>query len=342
MTNRLCQENLDTMTQLTFYGIRELTPGPRWRQLFDATWAGYRQWYLSEGEFTRPSLEVAYGMLMRHMPELTGTWERLVELSGGDETAARMLTLYDPPRFAPGCSQVALIGETPMLIRNYDYRPELCERVVYSSALTGRRVIGSSDCLWGLLDGMNDGGLAISLAFGGRHGAGSGFAIPLIVRYVLEVADTVADAIAVLARVPVNMAYNLTILDRNADTASVFVAPGVEPEVFVRCPATNHRGTVPDDPDHAQRFRSVERQRRLFTLQDRHPDPETAIAAFLEPPLYNTAYAAGFGTMYTAAYRPHDGIVDYVWPGSTWRRGFDSPDATHAATYRSGPGPMVA
>jgi hypothetical protein len=38
--------------------------------------------------------------------------------------------------------------------------------------------------------------------------------------------------------------------------------------------------------------------------------------------------------MYTAAYRPQDGVVDYAWPGSTWRRGFDSPDATHEASYR--------
>jgi hypothetical protein len=41
------------------------------------------------------------------------------------------------------------------------------------------------------------------------------------------------------------MAYNLTILDRYADAASVFVAPGAEPEVFPRCAATNNRGTVP-------------------------------------------------------------------------------------------------
>jgi predicted choloylglycine hydrolase len=321
------------METLTFYGIRELVPGPRWRQLFDATWAGYRNWYLSEGESTRPSVELAYRMLKRYMPELTDTWERLVELTGGDETAARMLTLYDPPRFLPGCSQVALTGDTPMLIRNYDYRPDLCERVVFSSAFTGRRVIGSSDCLWGLLDGMSDAGLAISLAFGGRRGVASGFGIPLIIRYLLEVADTVADAVAVLARVPVNMAYNLTILDRNGDTVSVFVAPGVEPEVFAHCPATNHRGTVPDDPDHAQRFRSVERQHALFALVARKPDPDAAISAFLQPPLYNTAYAEGFGTMYTAAYRPDEGVVDYIWPGSTWRRGFDTPDATHAAIY---------
>jgi predicted choloylglycine hydrolase len=185
-------------------------------------------------------------MLQRHMPELIDTWERLVDLAAGDEAAARMLTLYDPPRFLPACSQLALTGDTSMLIRNYDYHPDLCERVVFSSAFTGRRVIGSSDCLWGLLDGMNDAGLVISLAFGGRHGVGMGFGIPQVIRCVLEVAETIKEAVAVLARVPVNMAYNLTILDRNADTASVFVAPGAEPEVFPRCPATNHRGTVPE------------------------------------------------------------------------------------------------
>jgi predicted choloylglycine hydrolase len=328
-----CQGNLDGMTRLMFYGIRERIPGLRWRQLFDATWTGYRAWYLGEGESARPSLDKARGMLGRHMPELMPTWERLVDLAGGEDTTARMLTLYNPPRFLPGCSQVALTGVTPMLVRNYDYRPSLCERVVYSSGFTGRRVIGSSDCLWGLLDGMNDAGLVVSLAFGGRRGVAAGFAIPLIVRYVLEVAETVADAVSVLARVPVNMVYNLTILDRNADSATVFVAPGARPEVFARCPATNHRGTVPEDPDHARSFRSVERQRALFDLLARRPDPETVISAFLRPPLYNTAYADGFGTMYTAAYRPGIGVVDYVWPGSTWRRGFDSPDATHSAAY---------
>jgi predicted choloylglycine hydrolase len=333
LTKTDCQGNLDGMDNLTFYGIRELVPGPRWRQLFDATWPGYRDWYFSEGESARPSLESAQRTLRRYMPELTGTWERLVELTGGDETAARMLTLYDPPRFLPACSQIALTGDTPMLIRNYDYSPDLCERVVFSSAFTGRRVIGSSDCLWGLLDGMNDTGLAVSLAFGGRRGVGVGFAIPLIIRYVLEVADSLSDAVNVLSRVPVNMAYNLTILDRNADSTSVFVAPGAEPEVFAQCPATNHRGTVPEDVDHARRFRSVERQRALFALQAQDPDPETAVSAFLRPPLYNTEYAQGFGTMYTAAYRPGDGVVDYVWPGSTWRRGFDSPDGTHEAIF---------
>src|SRR5688500_5108738 len=108
-------------TVLTFYGIREAVPGERWRGLFDATWPGYRAWYLSEDGSARPSLRTARDMLGRHMPELVPTWERLVDLAAGDQTAARMLTLYNPPRFLPGCSQAVHIGETPVLVRNYDY-----------------------------------------------------------------------------------------------------------------------------------------------------------------------------------------------------------------------------
>jgi predicted choloylglycine hydrolase len=320
---------------LTFYGIREAVPGPKWKALFEATWPAYRSWYLSEGDGARPSLTLARRQLVRQMPELVPTWERLVELAG-DETAARMLTLYDPPRFLPGCSQAVLGGAEPMLVRNYDYDPELCERVVYSSAFTGRRVIGMGDCLWGLLDGMNDRGLAVSLAFGGRGDRGTGFGIPLVARYLLEVAETVGEATAVLARTPVNMAYNLTLIDRNADVATAFVAPGIAPEVSRLRAATNHRGMVPDWPEHASRFRSVQRQEALLDLLATSPDPSTLLAAFQRPPLYNTEHASGFGTVYTAAYRPDLGIVDYLWPGSIWRRGFDSPDGTHTIAVGDG------
>ena len=59
-----------------------------------------------------------------------------------------------------------------------------------------------SDCLWGLLDGMNDAGLAVSLTFGGRRALGDGFGIPLVVRYLLETCDDVAEARETLARLP--------------------------------------------------------------------------------------------------------------------------------------------
>jgi predicted choloylglycine hydrolase len=316
----------------TFYGIREAWPGRQWKTLYETTAAAYRAWYLSEGERARPTLATASRMLERHMPELVPTWDRLTDLTGGDETASRMLTLWNPPKYLPGCSQAVLVGERPLLVRNYDYRPDLCERVVYSSAFTGRRVLGTSDCLWGLLDGMNDAGLAVSLAFGGRPGAGKGFGIPLVVRYLLEVAETLADVKAALSGLPVSMAYNLTVLDRNGDVATVFVAPGAEPELLDLPVATNHRGLSPDWPEHAGAFRSVERQRVLLEAVEAGPDAQEFVAGFLRPPLYNTAYDKGFGTMYTAAYQPHAGVVDYLWPESTWRRRFDSPSGTHTVT----------
>ena len=155
---------------VTVFGINEPTPGPRWRSLFDATWPAYRAWYLGRGDAARPDLDTASAMLARHMPELVQTHENLVGLTGGDETAARMLTLWNAPAFLPGCAQAALTGPTPALCRNYDYSPDLWERTIYTSAFTGRRVIGSGDCLWGLLDGMNDAGLVVSLTFGGAPG----------------------------------------------------------------------------------------------------------------------------------------------------------------------------
>ena len=327
------------MHTMTLYGIREEQPGPRWQALHDATRDGYHRWYLSEGASARPDLGTCQRMLVSHMPELVPVWERLVELADGDEVTAKLLTLWDPPCFLPGCSQATLGGPAPLLIRNYDYGPDLFEQVVYSSAFTGRRVLGTGDCLWGLLDGMNDAGLAVSLAFGGRPGSGPGFGIPLVVRYLLEVAASLDDVRSVLRRVPVNMSYNLTAIDGSGETLTAFVAPDSAPD----CPpanhgwdwtATNHRGSVPEYPERAQSLRSVERQRVLFSLLDSNPDMTELTSAFLRPPLRSTEYGRAFGTLYTAVYRPNDGVVDYLWPQDSWRRTFDSVDATKTVILR--------
>ena len=319
---------------MTLYGIHEERPGPRWQALHDVTRDAYHRWYLSEGEAARPDLGTCRRMLISHMPELVPVWERLVELAGGDEVTARLLTLWDPPRFLPGCSQATLGGRTPLLVRNYDYGLDLFERVVYSSAFTGRRVLGTGDCLWGLLDGMNDTGLAVSLAFGGRPGSSPGFGIPLVVRYLLEVAVSLDDVRSVLRRVPVNMSYNLTAVDGSGESLTAFVAPDSAPEFSSARAATNHRGTVPEYPERARSLRSVERQRLLLSLLDSDPDVTGLTSAFLRPPLRSTEYGRAFGTLYTAVYRPKSGVVDYLWPHDSWRRTFDSVDATKTVTLR--------
>jgi predicted choloylglycine hydrolase len=181
-----------------------------------------------------------------------------------------------------------------------------------------------SDCLWGLLDGINDAGLAVSLAFGGRRVAAGGFAVPLVVRYLLETCATTEQAGRALRRIPVQASYSLTIVDRGGAAVSAAIAPD-RPPAFTAVPvATNHQGGV-EWPEHATAFASVEREARLIELLD---DPELdepdLIDAFLAPPLRSTAYGAGFGTLYTAAYRPLAGAVEYRWPGVRWRQSFDA------------------
>jgi predicted choloylglycine hydrolase len=317
---------------LTLHGIHEPTPGPRWQALFRATWPGYRSWYLSPDGSARPDLLTAGARLAEHMPELVPTYQRLVRLADEDPTAARMLTLWDAPKFLPGCSQVVLDDPEPVLIRNYDYGPDLWERVVLSSRFTGRRVIGTADCLWGLVDGMNSDGLAVSLAFGGVRGTGEGFAIPLVVRYLLEVAGDVAEARGVLDRLPIAMTYNLTMVDRHGGRLTAFVGPGRQPEYFpgdAGCVATNHRPGPPIDPAHAARFRSTERAYELRQLVAAGAGVQRLGDAFLVPPLHSRDYAGAFGTLYTAVYLPAQGVVEYRWPGRTpWRRRFDDASAT--------------
>jgi predicted choloylglycine hydrolase len=302
--------------ELSFQAIAEPWPGPRWRARFEATWPAYREWYLRDGDAARPTFAEARERLQRHVPELVPVWSRVVELAGGGDVAARMLTLYGTPPLVTGCSQAALPG--PLLARNYDFHPELFEGVITYTRFGSRRVIGMSDCLWGLLDGMNDSGLAVALAFGGRRESGRGFAVPLIVRYLLETCDTTAQAVRALERVPVQVSYNLTILDASGAAATARIAPD-RPVALAPLPvAANHQGHI-EWAEHATAFRSVEREARLLQLLEA-PD----VDAFLEPPLLNDDFDHGFGTLYTAVHRPADGTVEYRWPGERWLQSFDA------------------
>jgi predicted choloylglycine hydrolase len=211
-----------------------------------------------------------------------------------------------------------------MLVRNYDYAPSLLEGVVLSSRMLDHRVIGMSDCLWGLLDGMNDAGLAVSLTFGGRRVLGDGFGIPLVVRYVLETCSTVDEAREVLARLPYNLSHNLTLIDGDGGVLTAHLSPDREP-VFAPFPvATNHQGLV-DWPEQARASHTLERERRIVSLlEEPGLTPEGFAEAFLHPPLYSTAYASGFGTLFTSVYRPADGRAWYRWPSFAWEQSFDN------------------
>lgn len=312
------------MVPFTFRSLEELELGPKWSGIFEERWPHYRAWFLREGEAARPSYATSVRMLRAHMPELIPAYERVVDLAGGGDLAARMLSLYKPPPYLAACSQGVWTRDgAPMLVRNYDYAPSRMEGIIWSTRLLERRVIGMSDCLWGLLDGMNEDGLAVSLTFGGRRALGDGFGIPIVVRYLLETCEDVAQARSVLARLPYSLSHNLTVADRSGDVLTAYLSPDREP-IFRAFPAaTNHQGIV-EWPEQARATRTIERERCIVDLLDAAETTSEGFAdAFLRDPLFSTAYASGFGTLYTAVYRIAAGSAEYRWPAHSWRLAFD-------------------
>lgn len=308
---------------LPFDAIAEDRPGAKWRALFERHWPAYERWFTRPPRSDAPYYLSCVRALRMHMPELMPTFEALVDLAGGGDVAARFLSMYRPPPYLTACSQAAVSRPAPLLVRNYDYSPRLIEGAMLKTAWAGRAVIAMSDSLWGVLDGINEDGLAVSLSFGGRKAVGDGFGVPILLRYVLETCANLREASAVLQRVPVHMSYNVTVLDADGDFVTAYLAPDRAPVLRADRVCTNHQGE-PEWHEHAKATSTLQRERYLNDrLDDGPPDNEALIASFMRPPLYSTALDQGFGTLYTAAYRPAERSVEYRWPGMTWRQSFD-------------------
>ncbi|MEO0359775.1 MAG: C45 family peptidase [Pseudomonadota bacterium] len=311
---------------LTFRAVEEAGPGPSWAGLFHELWPAYRKWWAREGLSARPPYLECRNELKRHMPEMTPLYDELCELVGGGDQEARFLSFLRPPPYLAACSQAIWPGDEPLLVRNYDYDPRAFDAILMKTAWMGREVVGMSDGLWGLVDGMNEQGLAVSLTFGGRREVGSGFGVPLILRYILQTCDTAEEAGAVLRRVPSHMSYNVTALDADRRFLTAYLTPDREAIVTHAAVATNHQERV-EWSSHARFTATVERERFLLQRLTLHPETEDRfIGAFLKPPLYSTDFGGGFGTLYTAAYRPRAGRLSLRWPSGAWEQSFDRFD----------------
>ncbi len=289
-------------------------PG-EWKRAFDRHWPAYRRWFLSEGTGRRQSYEAGARALCEQMPELSDLYLYLCRSAQADDIAARFLSMYCPPAYVTGCSQIAFrVNGSPFLLRNYDYSPRLFEATVMLTDWGGKAVIATIDSLWGCLDGLNQDGLAVSLAFGGSKSVGKGFGIPLILRYILQTCANTAEAIAALLRVNCNMSYNLTLTDRDGDARTVELFPGKPPCVLNRPFATNHQ-TGDHWPAYSAFTRSKERSAVLQQLsRDVAGSPSLShVRAFQAPPLRSDDYERGFGTLYSCLLAPSSGQVEYIW-----------------------------
>lgn len=260
-----------------------------------------------------------FAQLRAHMPELVSAFEAIHARMGGTDAVGRFLTLYNPPRVVRACTQLMLEAESgPVLLRSYDHDPKLLDGVILRSNWSGVPTLVMTDCVWGALDGINEHGLAISLAFGGRNVIGDGFAAPLICRYILETCSDVAEARAALARLPVYMPYTFAVLDASGAFVTAFLGPDAEATFVTRRASTNHQGAV-EWPEYARYTETVKRLDHASSLVDPGMSLDRARGEFLAPPVWRTHYAKASGTLYVAEYAPASKTLHLHWPGHTER-----------------------
>ena len=313
------------MQSTTFRARRISNIDTQWQAVFCDYWPAYESWYRhnKQAELNTEALEQGHRKLATIMPEMLPLYESFRNASNDCPVAAQFLTGYQPPPYLVNCSQAVLLGEEPLLIRNYDLSPELSENLVTQSKWLGQEIIGTNECLWGLDDGMNKSGLVASLTFGGSNKVGKGFGIPFILRYLLQICVNVKQAIKLLQRVPSHMAYNVTLLDRQGTCATVMVAPGKDTIVTRERCVTNHQMRV-TWPRQAAFSKTRERKRFLDELLTSGSVNEQQLReSFLAAPLHATNYSQRFGTVYTAVYKPLSETMSYHWPAEkAWKHSF--------------------
>lgn len=299
--------------------LRILVDGPgndTLERKFELYWPRYRAWMARS---STQDAGLCRRMLAEHMPELWDTYIALCDRLGHTDEVARFLTLYDPPRVIRACTQLVLDTESgPTLLRSYDHHPKLFDGIVLISQWNSARTLAMTDCIFGALDGMNEHGLAIALAFGGRNTIGGGFSAPLICRYILETCSTVAEASSVLGRLPVYMPYTFVVVDKAGDFVTAFLGPDRPAHLVTKRASTNHQGCI-EWPEYARFSESAARLELAESLVTPPGNIDEARTRFLHPPLWRSDYASASATLYVAEYATATGTLDLHWPGQSER-----------------------
>jgi predicted choloylglycine hydrolase len=313
-----------TQMDFTFRAFAEDAPGAIWQHHFNKLWPAYRRWFLRYGEIDRPTYLQSAKALARYMPDFVPIYEAMVDLAGGGDHAARFLAQYCPPPLFRGCSQAVYRADETVMVRSYDYSPYVFDGLLMRSKFGQREVIGMLDCMSGILDGINNDGLAVSMSFGGREEFGEGFGISIVLRYLLEFAGDVSEACELIRSIPIQGAYNIMLLDRANNFETVAVAAGQEAQLLGSHIATNHQSDS-QWPLYEEKVLTHARFEHLHNVTAEHQHSAHSFTReFLQPPLYHTNFARGFGTLYDAAFYPQRLSCEYFWPHNEWQFDFHS------------------
>lgn len=293
-----------------FGAVNEPQPGGLVRQAVEEARAFVADWYAKAERIPDP--EECRRRVGTHMPEMLGLFDSMAGCAGDDPAMIAALAGIDPPPFIPaGCTVRAFTRPRPTMLRNYDFHPDATSAVILRTEWSGRHVLGMSEGVSGLLDGVNDAGVAAALTFGGRHVYGAGFSIVQIIRYLLQVASDVKEAADVLRRMPCAWAQNVLVQDRSGKSVRAELAPDRAPLVVDGNVVANHQADVEPRPDSARRFDTA------CALAE---DAEAARVVFVEGDLLKQDFDDWLGTLYTAEYLPNEGAVTFHWRDGSWRQ----------------------
>ncbi|MFS8099746.1 carcinine hydrolase/isopenicillin-N N-acyltransferase family protein [Lentzea alba] len=268
----------------TFFAFAEERPGNGWRRHVGRQWPRFRP------EIADDLMAVSWRMavLDLELPHLAPICAELTREAGlHDRTLSALLTHVDPPPAVVGGRQ-GTAGRA--LVRNLELGLDRYESTLWLSRLGSRRVLGTTSGLWGLLDGMNENGLAVSLTSGATLRHDVGLSGPILVRHLLEQCTTVAEVDLAMRSWRTATTHDLAVLDAEGNRTAYRVAPRTP----TRRGLTQHWATTTE-----------------------------GVAAMRRPPRFRTDYAIGGGTLHTAVYRPAEGTATFLWPGGSRTWGFD-------------------
>lgn len=308
--------------KIRFEAIDEPLPGVQSQAWIARDSSRTRSWYrsaLADG-YRMPTPKACRRRIAESMPELLVGYDAACALIPDHPMLQVALSEADPPPLIPaGCTVRALPGSEPALVRNYDFHPDATSGVIVRSHWRDRTLLGMGEGVIGYLDAMNDRGLAGAITLGGRHIYGRGFGVLLILRWLLEVADDVAQACEAVRSVPCAWSQNLLLLDAGGRGAVVQLSPDREHEIFDDYAVTNHQ--APDEGAENSHM-------RLASARALAGRVNSIVEGFLEPPLFGCALQDWMATLYTAEYAPLTRSVTFHWPSQpSWQFAMDRSES---------------
>jgi predicted choloylglycine hydrolase len=250
---------------------------------------------------------------------------------------------YQAPR---NCTQIALLSsltddEHVYVGRSYEWIHteedlRLCTMRVKGNATH----TGFSTFLFGRADGVNEHGISATFTGGGVFGVPlkqRGFQAHLVIRAILDRAQSVDDAIELIERMPVSGYFNLLIADRGSSAALVEFADGsrgarrIDKDTAERCLFSTNHYTLPTTEKSNQLNCGIignsKRRHQLLTSTFEEAEAKmgkealrTVLSGKFPGGVCDHYYSESFGTLWSSIYDSTVAEADICFGAPTHNR----------------------